>query len=186
MQLRDELQPGGRYTHTPSSVYSSISPCRVQDAGNTYKLLLFRTSSSCPLNLVTLDCSGTHETVNAHDSHKCCHHQTASACSRTSVPSAIDCLPPSHLYPIRLHPTLLVKLRSCLQSFPMSSTSLLRVAARKPQASWFRAQPSVVRKLSPMRSTPAIAVQPANSFSSSVKRMSDQHGEETFEEFSAR
>lgn len=76
--------------------------------------------------------------------------------------------------------------------FLMSSTSLLRVAARAQPSTFFRA--NGLRSLTP-RSSSAMYALPAmiattgstSSFSTtSIRRSDDGHGEESFEEFTAR
>ncbi|KAH9904734.1 cytochrome c oxidase polypeptide VI [Xylariomycetidae sp. FL2044] len=67
----------------------------------------------------------------------------------------------------------------------MSSTSLLRIATRGPSKTFFRAH----RPVAPVRSSasflPGLVAGSGLNFSTTVARRSD-HGEETFEEFTAR
>ncbi|KAK6067439.1 cytochrome c oxidase polypeptide vi [Seiridium cupressi] len=67
----------------------------------------------------------------------------------------------------------------------MASTSLLRTIARGPSTSFFRA----CRPVAPSRAgaiVPSLIAGSSLNFSTTIARRSDPHGEETFEEFTAR
>ena len=74
----------------------------------------------------------------------------------------------------------------------MSSTSILRIASRAQQSTFFR--PNALRSLNPRSSNAIYAVPaliatsgPASSFSTSSRNLADDgHHEESFEEFTAR
>ncbi|KAI9760640.1 MAG: Cytochrome c oxidase subunit 6 [Chaenotheca gracillima] len=71
----------------------------------------------------------------------------------------------------------------------MSSTALLRLAARAPSTPFFRSS-YTLRRLPLASSSSAVSsaavLGGCSSFSTSAKRLSDEHGEESFEEFTAR
>jgi cytochrome c oxidase subunit 5a len=71
----------------------------------------------------------------------------------------------------------------------MSASSLLRVAARGSTSTFFRANTIVVRSQAPLVARAGLVVPSllaASNFSTSARLRSDDHAEESFEEFTAR
>ena len=71
----------------------------------------------------------------------------------------------------------------------MSSVNFFRVAARTPQVCKFsRGQTAAAKRpFLPVKQSPGIInYQVGSAFSTSVRRENDAHGEESFEEFTAR
>lgn len=71
----------------------------------------------------------------------------------------------------------------------MSASSLLRVASRGPTSSTFFRANTAVFRTQPLAARAGLVVPAllaANSFSTSARLRSDDHQEETFEEFTAR
>lgn len=80
-------------------------------------------------------------------------------------------------------------LKRLQQSFPMSSSTIFRIASKSPSACLIRAAQPTSRRLPPSQHLTTSFYAPKRSsqcFSTTSRSLSSPHGEETFDEFNAR